>query len=285
MKLTRHKEVQSFLKVAKPFLERNEALTNLMLGILARIEREPGCYETVYYVTILSSKQVILVALMIVPYKLQVYSEYDDCNEAIELLVSDLLESGLIVPGVLGPKRISKKTAELWAERTGGVSELIMPMRVYELRRVNTSLIGEGSIRLATEDDLDFLVEGIVTLEQEISPNQRPDVGACYTAALNGIRRESLFVWEVGGEVVSMATKARPTQRSVSVNMVYTPERFRNKGYATSCVASLSQKLLDDGYQSCTLFTNLRNPTSNSIYQKIGYQPVGDMDDYALISK
>ena len=55
---------------------------------------------------------------------------------------------------------------------------------------------------------------------------------------------------------------------------MYTPPEYRRKGYASSCVAALSKTLLDKGYQYCFLFTDLANPTSNSIYQKIGYKPV-----------
>lgn len=64
------------------------------------------------------------------------------------------------------------------------------------------------------------------------------------------------------------------------VNAVYTPPHYRGKGYATSCVASLSQHLLNSGYKFCSLFTDLANPVSNSIYMKIGYRPVCDYDEY-----
>jgi predicted GNAT family acetyltransferase len=43
---------------------------------------------------------------------------------------------------------------------------------------------------------------------------------------------------------------------------------------------TLSQQLLDAGWEFCALFTDLANPTSNSIYQKVGYQPVADFDEY-----
>jgi predicted GNAT family acetyltransferase len=58
--------------------------------------------------------------------------------------------------------------------------------------------------------------------------------------------------------------------------MVYTPPRFRNRGYASMAVATLSQRLLEAGYDFCTLFTDLANPTSNHIYQAIGYRRVCD---------
>ncbi len=56
--------------------------------------------------------------------------------------------------------------------------------------------------------------------------------------------------------------------------------KYRRQGYASSCVAALSQTLLDQGRKYCFLFTDLANPTSNHIYQAIGYQPICDMNEY-----
>ena len=47
-----------------------------------------------------------------------------------------------------------------------------------------------------------------------------------------------------------------------------------------ACVARLTQRLLDDGLDYCMRFTDLSNPTSNHIYQNIGYEPACDMSDY-----
>ncbi|MNP50491.1 FR47-like protein [compost metagenome] len=65
-------------------------------------------------------------------------------------------------------------------------------------------------------------------------------------------------------------------QTAIGVAFVYTPPYERRKGYATSIVAQLSQLALDKGFTRCVLYTDLANPTSNSIYQKIGYTPVCD---------
>ena len=92
-----------------------------------------------------------------------------------------------------------------------------------------------------------------------------------------GIRQSP--VWD-NGQPVAMAAKVRPTRNGMTISLVYTPPEQRRHGYATACVAALSQQLLDEGWQFCTLFTDLANPTSNSIYQKIGYQPVADFNDY-----
>ena len=72
------------------------------------------------------------------------------------------------------------------------------------------------------------------------------------------------------------------TPRGVRINAVYTPPQSRRRGYASACVAALSQLLLGAGRQFCFLFTDLANPTSNRIYQQIGYRAVCDVDEYAF---
>jgi predicted GNAT family acetyltransferase len=95
------------------------------------------------------------------------------------------------------------------------------------------------------------------------------------------IKRSCLHVWE-NGEIVSMADLRRETAHGIAVSLVYTPPRLRNRGYATSCVAALTQRVLGSGKQFCCLYTDLANPTSNSIYQKIGYQPICDVQDWVF---
>lgn len=89
----------------------------------------------------------------------------------------------------------------------------------------------------------------------------------------------TLYIWE-DGIPVSQAATGRKTLNGAVVNAVYTPPYYRGKGYASSCVASLSKQLLESGYKFCCLFTDRNNPVSNGIYMKIGYKPVGDYDEY-----
>ena len=79
-----------------------------------------------------------------------------------------------------------------------------------------------------------------------------------------------------------MACKTRPTKRGISVGMVYTPPELRRRGFATACVGELSRLLLREGWAYCTLYADLANPVSNSIYQKIGYRPIGDFEEYGF---
>jgi predicted GNAT family acetyltransferase len=77
-----------------------------------------------------------------------------------------------------------------------------------------------------------------------------------------------------------MAGYAGPTPHGIRIGPVYTPPGQRGRGYASACVARLSQDMLDAGRTYCFLYTDLTNPTSNHIYQQIGYEPVCDVAEY-----
>lgn len=96
------------------------------------------------------------------------------------------------------------------------------------------------------------------------------------------LKQKSLFVWQ-DKVTVSIVVFGATTPNGVIINTVYTTPNYRERGYATSCVASMTEQLLRQGYKYCFLFTNLANPNSNYIYRRIGYQPVKEIDNYAFI--
>ena len=86
-------------------------------------------------------------------------------------------------------------------------------------------------------------------------------------------------IWE-DGEPVSFAGYGSPTPNGIRVGPVYTPPELRGRGYASALVGELTARLLTGGRRLCFLFTDLANPTSNSIYQRVGYRPVADVTDW-----
>jgi predicted GNAT family acetyltransferase len=59
------------------------------------------------------------------------------------------------------------------------------------------------------------------------------------------------------------------------IGPVYTPPEHRGHGFASSVTAAASRDILDAGDIAC-LYTDLANPTSNRIYQALGYRRVLD---------
>jgi predicted GNAT family acetyltransferase len=60
------------------------------------------------------------------------------------------------------------------------------------------------------------------------------------------------------------------------VGPVYTPPALRRRGYAGAATAAASQAALDAGARVVVLYTDLANPTSNALYQRLGHRPVED---------
>jgi uncharacterized protein len=58
------------------------------------------------------------------------------------------------------------------------------------------------------------------------------------------------------------------------INAVFTLEEERGKGYASACVAALSQRLLDRGWRYCLIFADRSNVTTNRIYSRLGYREI-----------
>ena len=139
-----------------------------------------------------------------------------------------------------------------------------------------------GALRRAAAADRDLLIRWLAAFDRETlgGPDARAvarRVDARLDSPLGG-----LYLWE-DGRPVSMAGCGGPTPHGLRVAPVYTPPEHRGRGYASACVAALSQLLLDSGRRYCFLFTDLANPTANAIYQAIGYRPVGDVDQYAFL--
>jgi predicted GNAT family acetyltransferase len=88
------------------------------------------------------------------------------------------------------------------------------------------------------------------------------------------VAREQLWVWDDRGPV-SMSGASKATAGVARVQRVYTPPELRGRGYATACVEHQSRLLVERGL-GCVLYTQLSNPTSNAIYQRIGYRPIAE---------
>ncbi|MBI3160615.1 MAG: GNAT family N-acetyltransferase [Chloroflexi bacterium] len=273
---------QKFLSAAQTWLETEEARNSLMLGNTLRMVAQPGYFEeTPYYAVIESAGQLALAAMMTPPFGLVLATpRAEPADDELSQLIDDLHARGLAPPDVLGPKPHGQRFAELWHGQTGVQPE--MRQRLYALRAVNpgTLTAAQGSFRMAREEEIELLTGWAIAFDTEaFGRATRPPESF---RSLIEKRRGDIAIWEDGGAAVSMAMRSRPTRHGCTVNLVYTPPEARRKGYATACVARLSQSLLDDGYEFCTLFTDMDNPTSNAIYMRIGYAPACDFDKYTL---
>jgi hypothetical protein len=288
MKVTAHKSAGEFLDTAGDWLERAESLNNLMLGIAARLAEEDKPSEAPAVMMTVSDKAGLAAAcLMTPPRGVTLYAPRAGAagearaEAALEALAGALEAGGHAVPECVGPAAAALAFAGLWAKRTGQGFTLRMAQRIYELREVVFPNGVSGSARIAGPDDLDMLVDWRRQYCIDVSGHgDHPE--SRETIADRLVAGGRMLLWEDAGRCVSMAVVTRPTRHGIAVAGVYTPPGHRRRGYASACVAELSRRQLDAGKQFCCLHTDLSNPTSNSIYQKIGYKPVADSSHYAF---
>jgi predicted GNAT family acetyltransferase len=132
-------------------------------------------------------------------------------------------------------------------------------------------------LRRTTSDDVDLLMPWLTGFHREAIHDEA--TATEHERFRGQVSRGGLRVWDNNGPV-SMATGTRPTRSGICVGAVYTPPEHRNRGYATSCVASLCEELLKQ-YTFCVLYTDLSNPTSNAIYKRIGFEEYCDSAMYS----
>jgi predicted GNAT family acetyltransferase len=278
MTITRHTDATSFLTRTQAALLEQETAHNLMLGIALRLQKHPERIECQpYLTTVEEGDDLVAAAIMTPPHNVVVFSRRGADPAVWRPVAESLLRENWSIPGVLGPAETSEAFARVWTGLTSRSYRPGMFMRVYELRQVIPPANPGGGMRLATEADTDLVARWALGFVQDTGIHDPPDQAV--KSAKQKIADRQLYIWEDGAPV-SMAAEARPCVRGTTVSFVYTPPEHRRKGYAAACVADLSQKLLDSGYEFCSLFTNLANPISNSIYQKIGYRPVCDFNEY-----
>jgi len=278
MTLRRFSEVDEFLDEAGEFLAAREAEHNLILGICSNLREAPEAFSGPPYLAVVTvDDRVVAAALRTPPFRL-VLSEIDD-PAAIPLLVADNLE--LDLPAVMGPVEVVRAFVDEWADRGGRAAHLHGSERIFRLTAVRPPLPVTGRRRVARSRDRALVAAWIEAFMLEAFGHADRAEAAATTDRWLAARGRTLYLWE-DGEVVSLTGASGATPNGIRIGPVYTPPEARDRGYASALVAAVSQVELDAGRRFCFLFTDKANPTSNHIYQVIGYEPVRDVDVYQL---
>ena len=277
MELRRYQDAAAFRRDAEPFLVRHEAEHNLLLGLSAAlVEGFSWGDQPPYLATVVDGDAVVAAALLTPPHNL-VLSLIPGAD-ALAPLAADLRRRYPTLPGVLGPRAASRAFADLWQHTSDQPYQPGTMQRIYQLDAVRPVAPVPGESREATVADRELLIDWLTAFNQEThGAATAPNVDARLASASSGYQ-----LWH-DGRPVSLAGYSGPTPNGIRVGPVYTPPEHRRRGYASACVAALSQRLLDGGRRYCFLFTDLANPTSNRIYQQIGYRPVCDVDEYHFL--
>ena len=284
VQVERPADAQAFLEIAGAFLAEREAENNLLFGIAANLIRDP---ERVMpappsFVTLRRGDEVVAAALMTPPFNLVMSWTADP--DAVAAIADDLERSGAPVPGITAPVDVARSFVERWAARHEPTPRRTMAERIYRVERVTAPRGVAGAVRIAGPTDRDLLADWMDRFLREIHDDSFPGEAAALVE--RGLRTGTriFHLWEVDGRPVSVAGITGPTPNGIRLGPVYTPPGDRGHGFASAVTAAASQAELDAGRRFVFLFTDLTNPTSNKIYQAIGYEPVIDVDQWSFES-
>ena len=189
-------------------------------------------------------------------------------------IVDAIAGAGIALPGVNGDAATASAFAGRWTEQSKSGAVPTQGQRLYELVELKQIPPVEGYLKQAEATDRELALEW---LRAFLAETQTPDNGAerlIDTSLAQGF----LWLWHTD-KPVSMAIRRKPIQDVVRVSAVYTPPENRRHGYAAACVHAVTKALIETDHR-CVLYTDLGNPTSNSIYRQIGYRAVAETIHY-----
>ncbi|MFG1751790.1 GNAT family N-acetyltransferase [Streptosporangium sandarakinum] len=265
-------DVEEYARAAEPLLLRDPVRNTMPLTVLRAIRA--GLWgEDLLLGWLERGGEVVAAASQTPPRPLLLP---DVPADAVRDLATRLIEAERRVPGVSGPAEAAEAfAAAWWRPEAGRRSE-----RLYRIGTLRApSPAAEGAARIAVAADLDLLVAWNVAFQEEEHESVAFDLTPLVASR---ITREEFLLWEAGGEPVAFAGVSAPIAGVSRIGPVYTPPALRRRGYGTAVTHAATAGALAGGATEVLLFTNLANPTSNAIYQAIGYVPVADYASVAF---
>lgn len=188
----------------------------------------------------------------------------------VPALVETLHELRPQLPGVGGMRADAEAFARRWRALTGHDATTQLAQGIYVADNVEHPTGVSGRLRRAEMADVELVQRWSEAFQCELGSEHVPRVDE-----RSRVQQGLCFLWEGGARLVSMAAASRAYGGVVRVSLVYTPPEHRRRGYAAACVAAVTEQQLAHG-DRCMLYTDLANPTSNGVYQRVGYRRVGD---------
>lgn len=274
MHVLRPASANEFLRQSESLRARDPFRTNLLGSIATSIATGNASYEKYFWWVVESdSGEVIGIAMRTAPHGM-VLSPMPP--EAAEELAQEVSVHDDSLPDVAGPTSVvSTFVAEYRRTNSAGSlreSRLEGRQLLYALGAL-TIPTNSGGMVLAEPEDFDFVLNWYEEFSHDAHLHMPNPAGSVQSA----LGRNSLRFWIVDGERVSMAGYSTlvetPSGTVGRIGPVYTPTIHRRKGYGGALTAALSQELLDLGAM-VMLYTDAANPTSNGVYQRIGFKQI-----------
>ena len=250
-------------------VEREPALLSVVASVTDGLVADPTRYANPRWWAGRDASDTVVAAFMHTPpHPLHIARASPGQARQLAALLAD---QGDVLPGVGGLRSPAEAFADSWATSTGASASVVMEVGRFDLpTRPRVPFPVPGAFRPATEADTELVEQWHQQFYETIEGR-----AARATSLGRHIADGRVGLWEDDGRPVSMAYASPASGGVTRISGVWTPPALRGHGYASGVVAALSITRQDAG-EACMLYTDLANPTSNAIYQAMGYRRVGD---------
>lgn len=279
MRVVRLTDPARFAELVRPMLLEDEPRHSLLLGLCTTLIERPHVYPEFHLWFVEESGRPLAAAINTPPFNLAISKSLD--QHAVPALARTIHDEGVTLPGVVGAVPEVEDFVREWRDVAGRSASLQMAQGIYQITEVRPVVGVPGRMRRAEVPDRELLIEWVLAFSREALPDEVEDRER--TERFMDLRLAQdgggYFVWE-DDRPVSLVGYGGFTPNGARIGPVYTPPELRRRGYASALTAGVSSWLLESGRRVCFLYTDLANPTSNRIYQQLGYVPVCDSAQY-----
>jgi RimJ/RimL family protein N-acetyltransferase len=263
-----HSSAEEFRQIAEPLYRGDPVGHTIELTVLAGAHLP----DDSFLMSVWKNGAAVGAALQTPSYPLA-------CNgipvDMMDGVVTELARLRPDLDGVRGHRDSAIAFAEAWNANTGRESSIGTEERLYRLGTLHAPAHVAGAPRAACDSDRRLLVEWVQHFFEDAFGHSHNDDGEQFVE--NSNRAGHRFVlWDVDGTPVSMAMLRVPAAGVSRIGPVFTPRDQRGHGYGSAVTAAAVELAHRSGTPEVVLFADLANPTSNAIYQAIGFEPVAD---------
>lgn len=282
MRWTLFEDLDAFLEAAGTFLHSRPVLHTVPLTVTETLRaRGPRAYgtEAPVFGALEAAGTVRAAWFRTPPHRLTLTPL---APAEAEALAEHLAGLGHTLPGVSGERATARAFAEAWQRHTGAKTDLRQRQRLYRLGELTQPAPApEGRSRIAGPPDRGLLMRWYAAFVADVGNEAPRDAGDWADIR---IERGGTVLWESpDGKPLAMAGTLPMVAGQTRVAPVYTPAELRGRGYAGAATVAASRAAREAGAEEVLLFTDLANPTSNGLYQRVGYRGVADFEVYDFL--
>ncbi len=284
MKIERCESPEAFLSATTRYRGLDPIRTNVIGSVATSVADDARQYDEYWWWTVLDAQGVVVgAALRTAPFGLQLGPMPQG---AVAPLVAAVAREDPNFPWIAGRDDLVSLFLSEYRSHSARVFQRGRTSYLYELADLVSPAV-EGTYRRATVDDVELVAQWTDDFHYFIDGVTREPDDRDRAFLLERLDAGSMKLWCVGPVIVAMAGHANPVATPsglvTRIGPVFTPAENRGRGYGSAVTAALSAELLNGGSR-VMLYADAANPTSNGVYQRLGFLLLDDVVQFDVVA-